>query len=53
MIASPRDLTGLDVEREWQRVEEAALLDVLRATVDSEATWKAILVDNPARLHGF
>jgi predicted TIM-barrel fold metal-dependent hydrolase len=34
-------------------VDEAALLDTLRASVDDEAHWQAILVDNPARLYGF
>jgi predicted TIM-barrel fold metal-dependent hydrolase len=37
----------------YRPVNEAALLDVLRASVDNEATWKAILVDNPATLYGF
>ncbi len=37
----------------YRPVSEDALLDVLRASVDSEASWRAILVDNPARLYGF
>jgi predicted TIM-barrel fold metal-dependent hydrolase len=37
----------------YRPVNEGALLDVLRASVDDEAGWRAILVDNPARLYGF
>lgn len=37
----------------YRPVDEAALLDVLRASVDSTAAWQAILVDNPAQLYGF
>jgi hypothetical protein len=37
----------------YRPVDEGALLDVLRASVDRETTWKAILVDNPTRVYGF
>jgi predicted TIM-barrel fold metal-dependent hydrolase len=37
----------------YRPVDESALLDTLRASVDNEADWQAILVDNPARLYGF
>jgi predicted TIM-barrel fold metal-dependent hydrolase len=34
-------------------VDESALLDLLRDCVPDEATWRRILVDNPAQLYGF
>ncbi len=37
----------------YRPVDEAALLNVLRASVGDEESWRAILVDNPARLYGF
>ncbi|MGH7040747.1 MAG: amidohydrolase family protein, partial [Acetobacteraceae bacterium] len=37
----------------YRPVDEAALLDVLRASVGDAAAWQAVLVDNPARLYGF
>ncbi len=37
----------------YRPVDEAALLNVLRASIDGAATWHAILVDNPAQLYGF
>jgi predicted TIM-barrel fold metal-dependent hydrolase len=37
----------------YRPVDEAGLLDMLRASVDNAASWQAILVDNPARLYGF
>lgn len=37
----------------YRPVDETALLDVLRASLDGAPAWRAILVDNPARLYGF
>lgn len=37
----------------YRPVDEMALLDVLRGSVGSRASWHAILVDNPAQLYGF
>ncbi len=37
----------------YRPVDETALLDALRASLDSAPVWRAILVDNPARLYGF
>jgi predicted TIM-barrel fold metal-dependent hydrolase len=37
----------------YRPVDEAMLLDVLHASVGSEAVWKSILVENPAHLYGF
>jgi predicted TIM-barrel fold metal-dependent hydrolase len=38
---------------QFRRVDDAALLDLLADCVPDEATWRRILVDNPARLYDF
>ena len=37
----------------YRDLDADVLLGVLREAVDDEAVWRAILVDNPARLYGF
>lgn len=37
----------------FRDLDDAALLDTLRQSIDDDLTWQAVLVENPARLYGF